>query len=286
MVDTDGRAQLLLRADCASCFGLCCVALQFERSSDFAFDKPAGDPCVNLQEDFRCGIHAKLRPAGFKGCTVYDCFGAGQRVAQQTYEGVSWRSSPGSAAEMYAIFPIVRQLHELLWYLAEALELTEDTGLRAGWQGGLHGELRDAFARVDALAARSPADILELDVAAERAGVSQLLTRVSGIVRAAAVTGVPLPRNILPNADLLGAKLAHADLRGANLRGAYLIAADLSGADLGLADLLGADLRDADLRGANLRDAIFLTQFQVNAANGDAATQLSERLERPNHWAG
>jgi hypothetical protein len=65
-----------LRADCASCFGLCCVALPFARSADFAADKPAGRPCANLREDFRCGIHGRLRDKGYQGCTVFDCFGA------------------------------------------------------------------------------------------------------------------------------------------------------------------------------------------------------------------
>ena len=42
-----------LTADCGRCFGLCCVALPFSRSADFAYDKPAGEPCVNLQPDSR-----------------------------------------------------------------------------------------------------------------------------------------------------------------------------------------------------------------------------------------
>lgn len=82
----------------------------------------------------------------------------------------------------------------------------------------------------------------------------------------------------------MGAKLKGADLRYANLRGAYLIAADLRGADLRAADLIGADFRDADLSGANLATSIFLTQFQVNAARGDASTKLPPSLSRPGHW--
>jgi hypothetical protein len=82
-----------LKADCANCFGLCCVALQFTASSDFAFDKAAAEPCRNLLADFGCSIHPQLRQRGMKGCTVYECFGAGQRVAQQTYAGQSWRDA-------------------------------------------------------------------------------------------------------------------------------------------------------------------------------------------------
>ncbi|MFD9502720.1 pentapeptide repeat-containing protein [Streptomyces sp. NPDC060035] len=87
-------------------------------------------------------------------------------------------------------------------------------------------------------------------------------------------------------ADLIGARMRGADLRGADLRGAYLIAADLRGADLRLADLIGADFRDADLSGADLMGTLFLTQAQLNAAKGDAATKLPPPLTRPTHWSG
>ncbi|WP_309615342.1 pentapeptide repeat-containing protein, partial [Salinibacterium sp.] len=69
------------------------------------------------------------------------------------------------------------------------------------------------------------------------------------------------------------------------LRGAWLIGADLREADLRRADLIAADLRDADVSGADLSEAIFLTQMQVNAANGDANTLLPEGVKRPTHWA-
>ncbi|HEY9373361.1 pentapeptide repeat-containing protein [Streptomyces sp.] len=262
-----------LRGDCANCFGLCCVALPFARSSDFAVNKASGEPCRNLREDFRCGIHDKLRPSGFSGCTVYDCFGAGQQVSQVTFGGVSWREAPGSARQMYEVFPVMRQLHELLRYLTEALERDAARSL--------HGELRRALARVEALTAGTPDELEKLDVAAVRGEVNPLLLKTSALVRAAA-GGKPKSRR---GADLLGARLRGAKLRGADLRGALLIAADLSGADLSLADMIGADLRDADLSGADLTGALFLTQPQLNAARGDAATKIPAGLERPGHWA-
>src|SRR5674536_229291 len=109
-----------LRADCERCFGLCCVAPAFSASADFAIDKDAGQPCPNLRPDFRCGIHARLREQGFPGCTAYDCFGAGQQVAQVTFGGQNWRRDPQAAQQMFAVFSTMRQLHELLWYLTEA----------------------------------------------------------------------------------------------------------------------------------------------------------------------
>jgi uncharacterized protein YjbI with pentapeptide repeats len=80
--------------------------------------------------------------------------------------------------------------------------------------------------------------------------------------------------------DLRGARL-----RGASLRGAYLIGADLRGADLRTADLLGADLRAADVRGTDLGECLFLTQPQVEAAIGDAATRIPAALNRPAYWS-
>ncbi|KOG41749.1 pentapeptide repeat-containing protein [Streptomyces resistomycificus] len=262
-----------LRADCEQCFGLCCVALPFSASADFAVDKAAGKPCSNLGTDHRCGIHATLRDQGFNGCTVYDCFGAGQKVSRLTFGGRDWRTGPREDAQrMFDVFPVVRQLHELLWYLTEALALPAARSLRA--------ELRAALDETEALTRRSAEDLGSLDVAAHRQEVNVLLLRTSELARA----GIGGKKKNRRGADLMGARLKGADLRGANLRGAYLIAADLSGADLRGADLIGADLRDADLTDADLTGAFFLTQPQVNAARGGLGTRLPASVTRPAHW--
>ena len=80
-----------LSSDCARCFGLCCVLLPFSASAGFGVDKPSGRPCLNLLDDDSCRIHATLREDGWPGCTVFECFGAGQQVSQVTYAGRSWR---------------------------------------------------------------------------------------------------------------------------------------------------------------------------------------------------
>ncbi|WP_037851199.1 pentapeptide repeat-containing protein [Streptomyces sp. NRRL S-340] len=263
-----------LRGDCANCFGLCCVALPFTASADFARDKPAGRPCPNLREDHRCGIHARLRDEGYSGCTVYDCFGAGQKVSQVTFGGRDWRGADaGALRQMSDVFPVVRQLHELLWYLTEALTLPAARPV--------HADVRRALERTEQLTLLSPEGLAELDVAAHRQEVNVLLLRTSELVRVA-VRGSKKDRR---GADLMGARLRGADLRGASLRGAYLIAADLTGADLRGADLIGADLRDADLTDADLTGAFFLTQPQVAAARGSAGTRLPGSVTRPAHWA-
>jgi hypothetical protein len=261
-----------LRADCARCFGLCCVVPAFVASTDFAIDKPAGQPCPHLRQDSRCGIHANLRDQGFPGCTVYDCLGAGQRIAQITFGGRDWRSSPELAQRMFAAFPVMRELHELLWYLSEAIALPA--------AGELRGELERALAATEVHAAGDADALLDADVASHRGRVGALLLRASELARAE-VAGVRVERR---GADLIGKNLRGAAFRGASLRGAYLIGADLRGADLRLTDLLGADLRGADVCGTDLSESLFLTQFQVNAARGDARTALPAALTRPAHW--
>jgi hypothetical protein len=259
-----------LRADCSRCAGLCCVGPAFVASADFAIDKPAATACPNLREDFRCGIHEQLRDRGFPGCEVFDCFGAGQQVTQGTFGGRSRREHPELASAMFAVLPVMRQLHEILWYLTEAATLPAAAALL--------GEVDDTRRRTELLAAGSAEELSAFDIRAHRAGVGELLGRISDLARAG------LRGTDHRNADLMGRDLRRGSLRDAGLRGAYLIGADLRGVDLGTADLLGADLRNADLRGADVSRCLFLTQPQVTAARGDMATRLPVALTRPVHW--
>jgi Pentapeptide repeats (8 copies) len=242
-----------LRADCARCTGLCCVLPAFVRSADFAIDKPAGQPCPNLRVDLGCGIHDRLRERGFPGCEVFDCFGAGQHV---------------TALGRPDAFAVMRQLHELLWYLAAASSYAPTP------------ELAAAYEATERLAAAPPAD-----VTAHRAEVNALLTRTSTALRTPG-GGTGRAGADHRGADLAGRDLRRVDLTRANLRGASLLGADLRGADLRLADLTGADTRAADLAGADLRDALFVTPAQLVAARGDAATLLPPGASRPGHWSG
>ncbi len=268
-----GRHRRALRAECDRCVGLCCVASAFAASADFAIDKPAGSPCPNLQVDFRCGIHASLRGQGFPGCAAYDCFGAGQRVTQETFGGSDWRADPDIAPGMFATFLTVRQLHELLWYLTAALALRTTSAL--------HAQLEASRDETDRLAGGTVEALGSLDVASHGLRVNALLRSASTLARAAS----PGPRLDRRGADLIGADLRAIDLRGAELRGTQLIGADLRGADLGLADVTGADLRGANLGGADLGGTLFLVQAQLDAARGDQATVLPPDVRRPSHWA-
>jgi hypothetical protein len=130
----------MLRPDCTRCAALCCVAPAFDRSEDFAVDKPAGVACPNLTADHRCAIHADLARRGFRGCAHYDCMGAGQRVTQEMFAGRSWRDDPAIAGAMFEAFRRMRQVHALL----ELLETAGRLPLTAA-QRQTHNELRHAL---------------------------------------------------------------------------------------------------------------------------------------------
>jgi hypothetical protein len=165
--------------DCERCCGLCCVAPGFSASADFAIDKEAGEPCPNLRPDFRCAIHQRLRVEGFSGCAVYDCHGAGQKVTQGTFAGQDWRSTPEIAERMFEVFMIMRQLHELLLYLREALKLEPARPL--------YGEIRSALDELEQVTAQGPEELVAVDVGACRRSVHALLMRVSERMRASGV---------------------------------------------------------------------------------------------------
>lgn len=355
------RGRSAFRADCDRCFGLCCVVPAFSKSADFAIDKPARRPCPHLT-GFRCGIHDRLREKGFPGCTVYDCFGAGQQVAQVTFGGRDWRTTPESAERIFSAFEVMYTLHELLYYLAEARERLQaskatrgtrkltalkplDTALQREPSGAalerepLGTALERAGREIEELTRRDPDALEQVDLPTLRERVNPLLLEVSTLIRGVASESEPTERGRRPRernptdrrarsdgsrrtdlrradggprragsrpadgsrrtdsgraggprrtdyrrADLIGRNLSGADLRGADLRGALLLGANLRGANLRSADLLGADLRGADLAGADFTASLFLTQAQVDAAVGDAATRLPEPLTRPSHW--
>ena len=300
-----------LAADCSRCVGLCCVAPAFAASADFAFSKPAGVACRHLAADASCTIHDRLIPSGFPGCVAYDCFGAGQRVV--ALFGGGPRSAP-----MLSAYETVRQLHELLWYVADALSRPP--------AAPVHAALADARRAIEAAIAGGPSSIEATDPAAHRATVAPLLRRASALTRTAVppAAGRPgmdgrrpdraSPAHQRPNRDATGRDLAGRDLAGGDLAGrdlsgrdlagrylagrdlagcdlsradlstASLIGADLRGAGLQVADLLAADLRGANLDGADLSGALYLTRTQVGSARGSATTRLPDGLPRPAHW--
>ena len=140
--------EVTFTADCTKCFGLCCTALSFERSSQFGHDKLGGQPCQYLAADFRCRIHERLDDLGYGGCDAFDCMGAGQR-ASAAFASLNWQRDAGVARRLYARFSQLLLLQEIRQALetAAGLELSADQ----------HGERRALLHRValdaDSLAA-------------------------------------------------------------------------------------------------------------------------------------
>jgi hypothetical protein len=166
---------------------------------------------------------------------------------------------------MFAAFPVMRQLHELM-----------------PAAGAVHDQVRVAFEETQRLTHLDAGELLTLDAAAHVQVRIPLLRTVSRLARA----GSRNPDTDLDGADLIGKSFRGADLNGASLRGAKLIGADLGSADLTLADLTGADLRGANLSTANLSTSLFLTQSQLESATGDPRTVLPRNRTRPEHWVG
>ena len=240
-------------------------------SADFAISKDAGQPCPNLRPDFGCSIHDRLRPLGFAGCAAYDCFGAGQHVTQDTFGGRDWRQEPGIAAPMFAAFAIMRQLHELLWYLGEALALPAARPV--------HAELRRAQAATGRLTRTGPAELAGLDTAALRGEINPLLLRASELARAGPAAARPTCGAPTWPGRICAARSCPAPACAEPAWSARTSAAPSWTWPTSPAPTCGAPACPAGLAAS-----IFLTQAQVDAARGDAATRLPPALARPGHW--
>lgn len=161
---------LMLRADCARCAALCCVAFAFDRSVLFAFDKPAGVPCPNLDRCDRCRVHERLDAEGLSGCRAYDCAGAGQRVTAM-FAGHSWRDDAATQRQMLEAFAVMREVCELLSLLNAARALRLPAPLRAECLALLRGfeaEARWTFERLESYRLRCVRVFAALRAAADR----------------------------------------------------------------------------------------------------------------------
>lgn len=260
----------ILAVDCGACCGLCCTALCFSKLEGFPADKASGVPCRHLQPDFRCDIHEILSRRKLKGCLRYECFGAGQRVTRDVYGSRSWREA--NAQEMFSVFEAVFRLHQMLWYVAEALTLQPAAALGP--------ELSRMADRLLLLSSSAPAAVLGADLDAVQAEVNGLLHETWRRVQ----NSVGGPQERGKNTDFAGRNWQKTDLRGKDLSMTLLLASNFSGCTLEGVNLLGADLRDAEVRGADLSECLFLTQGQVNSAQGDKRTQLPPFLTPPKAW--
>jgi len=257
-----------LAADCKSCSGLCCVALYCAKTDGFPSDKEAGIPCPNLTRDFRCAVHSDLLSCRFKGCTAYDCFGAGQKVTG-LYPGADWRSNPEKAEEIFHVFLKVFQLHQLLWYLTEAYEIAPGARIR--------GEIAELILQNETMTSWTSDKIAAYDIDDYRARSARALKKTTGLLAVS-------PEGRSRDRNFAGRSFNGGNLEGRDFSMSILIGADLEGCRLRGANFLGADLRDANIKNADLSGALFLTQMQINAARGNRNTKLPRRLSRPPAW--
>jgi len=263
-----------MKIDCNKCFGLCCIALNFSASDGFPEDKAAGIACLNLEDGYTCAVHKELKKEGYRGCLGYDCLGAGQKISQITFKGKDWKQYPESSGKMFSAFLVMRQLHEMMWYLAQALYFQTNQIIKVEISTLLESILRIAEADADSL--------LALNLEVYRNTVNKLLRITSALLRGESKEKAA--KRSSGNLDYFGADLRKTNMKGADLRGACLIAANMNGVDFTGADLISADIRDANVKGANLANCIFLTQAQVNTAKGDNFTKLPFMIDRPRHW--
>lgn len=280
MLHKNKELQESLKIDCTNCFGFCCTALYFSKSDGFPNDKEAGKPCINLDKNFKCKVHKELRKKGLKGCATYDCFGAGQKVAVDTYKGMDWKKNPDISNQMFEAFLIIRQIHEMLWYLSEASRMQNNLNIK--------NKINNMITEITKISNLDAVSLINLDLVIYRSKVNVLLLETSNSIRnkykKVKKSNINHKKLISGRLNLICSDFKNTSLVGEDLSGALLIAADLKGKDLSYVDFLGADLRDTDLRGADLSRSIYLTQLQLNSAKGDINTKLPISLSRPEYW--
>lgn len=257
-------------SDCSNCFGLCCAALQFQKSQDFPFSKKEGVSCGNLRSDFGCAVHNQLKANGFNGCTTYECFGAGQFISMELFKGVDWQYDPGSKKQMFQLLPVVRNIHEIIYHLRGSMELTKNKEIEKAC-----AELIKDLERIK----QEPAVLAAFDIMPYRAISGRIFTEVSATHR-----GKKAKYDFGSYGDLSGQNHASRDLSYQNFRGFLFIETILKDTNLQFCDFLGTDMRNADISGADLRQSLFLTQSQINAAKGNTFTRTPHGLNVPAHW--
>ena len=125
--------------------------------------------------DFRCGIHADLRPAGSPGARSYECFGAGQHVTQERSAGALARRPCAWPREMFAVFPVMRgTCTSCSAYLTEAIAIPD------GGAAARRDRTRSRRDRGDAAGPRGWRDRRRRPAPS----ASPLLERVSALARA------------------------------------------------------------------------------------------------------
>ena len=260
-----------MKSNCSKCSGLCCTALFFSKADGFPKDKVSGQPCINLLNDYRCKIHPQLEKQKMKGCIGYDCFGAGQQVTQVIYQGQTWRDMPNLATEIFDVFIMVFKLYQIRYYLTEAMLLIPAQPLKNSVQSLIKENIK--------ICQDQPGNILSFDLEQYRHRANHSLKQVCKLLpQSIHSEGKKVPANFL------GGNFKGQDMSGADLSAKLLIAANFEKSLFNGTLFLGADTRDTNFKNADLSEAVFLTQGQVNSAQGNRQTKLHYNLDYPVTW--
>lgn len=259
-----------LRIKCEDCCALCCTALFCMKSDGFPQDKQSGVPCIHLKQNHQCNIHENLCERRLMGCMRYDCCGAGQMVTQNIYKGRSWHNDDVDNNQMFMVFNKIHQIHQIVWYLLEAYDITKSDIVRT--------EVENLICKYERMQSYTPEEILNENIDQFQKKANMYLKKVMNEI---------LKRNkkqCMKKKDFIANDMRHMNLQGMDLTMSLLIKADLRNTILYDVNFLGADMRDADIRGADLHKSCFLTQMQVNCCKGDKHTHLPDYLEKPSYW--
>lgn len=259
-----------LETNCKQCSGLCCTALYFSKIDGFPYDKPAQTPCQHLQRDFLCDIHEQLREKGCQGCRSYDCIGAGNEVTATIYCGKSWRDDVKMQREIFDVFVIVSQLHQMLFYLWEALTNGPESVLQIA--------IEEKISQLQAIKQQEPKLLRCFDM-------DKIREEVNPLLKQSWLRQLPSHSNMRKKSFYrLNEKRRKQNLKYEDFSMSFLIGSDYSGSDLYGACFLGSDVRDVKVFDCDLSNCMYLTQAQVNAMQGNKNTKLPWYLKQPNDW--
>ncbi len=98
--------------DCTKCAAFCCIALGYEQSDQFPYEKPQNERCKNLDSCDSCTIHDSLEDQNYHGCIKFSCHGAGPHLVK-CYSRVDWKKDPKLTQEVYDKFHFLRAAFQI-----------------------------------------------------------------------------------------------------------------------------------------------------------------------------
>ena len=244
------------------------VALALINNDDFETDLKSKEESeyIKINSFIDNWINENMR-----GCLAYDCFGAGQKVTQYCYPDVTWKTHPEKANEIFKVFLIIFQLHQMEWYLLESLSLIKDKQLQA--------KIETLISENEQITYQYSDEILQFDIEKYRSKANQVLKKVSSIITTDSAYKAH-------SKECFGRNFKKANLNAKDFSMALMIAANLEGCSLQGTNFLGTDMRDANIKNTDLSSCVFLTQMQINSAKGNSNTKLPKNLSQPISWQG